>query len=122
MNFIKKSLSAVALASLLAPCLIQSAHANLVLNGGFESTTGGTSGQLGYGGFNATGWSVPVRRTARKPCDSANLKTVWYFSVCDGCISRVFGYAQPARVSIDFPNWEWKEHPSPSGSVGTCTV
>jgi hypothetical protein len=60
MNFIKKSLSAVALASLLAPCLIQSAHANLALNGGFESTTGGASGQLGYNGFNATSWSVPA--------------------------------------------------------------
>lgn len=59
MNFIKKSLYAGAMASLLAPCLIQSAHANLVLNGGFESTTGGSSGQLGFSGFNATHWSVP---------------------------------------------------------------
>lgn len=59
MNFIQKSLSAVAVASLLAPCLIQSAHANIAVNGGFESTTGGTSGQLGFGGFNATGWTVP---------------------------------------------------------------
>jgi hypothetical protein len=37
------------------------AHAtNLVTNGDFELTTGGSSGQLGYGGFNATGWSVPA--------------------------------------------------------------
>jgi hypothetical protein len=27
-------------------------------NGGFESTTGGTSGQLGYQGFNASGWQT----------------------------------------------------------------
>jgi hypothetical protein len=31
---------------------------NLVTNGSFESTTGGTSGQLGFGGFNATGWTT----------------------------------------------------------------
>lgn len=30
----------------------------LVTNGGFETTTGGNNGQLGFNGFNATGWSL----------------------------------------------------------------
>jgi hypothetical protein len=38
--------------------LAASAHAQLVQNGGFETTTGGTSGQLGYNGFAATDWTV----------------------------------------------------------------
>ena len=31
---------------------------NLVTNGDFSATTGGTSGQLGHSGFNATDWTI----------------------------------------------------------------
>jgi hypothetical protein len=34
------------------------AKATSFTNGSFESTTGGVSGQLGYQGFNATGWQT----------------------------------------------------------------
>jgi hypothetical protein len=33
------------------------AQADFITNGGFETVTGGTTGQLGYNGLTATGWS-----------------------------------------------------------------
>jgi hypothetical protein len=48
-------ISRVALVVLVAA---SPASANLVTNGSFESTTSPGGGQLGYNGFNATGWST----------------------------------------------------------------
>jgi hypothetical protein len=44
--------------SLVALALASAAHAQ-VTNGGFETTTGGSTGQLNYNGFSATDWSAP---------------------------------------------------------------
>jgi len=44
--------------SLAAMALATAAHAQ-VTNGGFETTTGGSTGQLNFDGFSATGWSAP---------------------------------------------------------------
>ena len=45
--------------SLAAMAFATAAHAQ-VTNGGFETTTGGSTGQLNFDGFSATGWSAPA--------------------------------------------------------------
>ena len=44
--------------SIAALAFATAAHAQ-VTNGGFETTTGGSTGQLNFDGFSATGWSAP---------------------------------------------------------------
>jgi len=59
MNTKIKAIAAIA-CGVVACGLSQSAHANLVSNGSFETTTGGSTGQVNYGGFGLTGWTAPA--------------------------------------------------------------
>jgi len=57
MNTKIKTIAAIA-CGVVACGLSQSAHANLVSNGSFETTTGGSTGQINHNSFGLTGWST----------------------------------------------------------------
>lgn len=74
MNTLKSGLLTTALCGIVSLGLTQAAHANLVVNGGFEATTAGPnpnpftpgSGQLSYD-ITATGWTTPTPSAITAP-------------------------------------------------------